>query len=196
MGVAREHILIENRSTNTGENVLFTRRLLAERGLDPARFIVVQKPYMERRSYATFRKVWPEKEIIVTSGGKKTAPSNIETMLKALKPLGNAMVVGDNRNYLVALLALDPEQVPAFAAAKGFPTEVKALAVDKGFLSFLRERIDTEVNARLSQFETIKRFEVLPHDFTVEGEELTSTLKVRRSVVEKKYSAQIDALYS
>ncbi len=61
MGVPKERILVENRSTNTGENVQFTRQLLAEKGLDPQSFIVVQKPYMERRSYATFRKVWPEK---------------------------------------------------------------------------------------------------------------------------------------
>lgn len=67
MGVPAQNILIENQSANTGENVLFTRRLLAEKNLDPKTFIVVQKPYMERRSYATFRKVWPDKEIIVTS---------------------------------------------------------------------------------------------------------------------------------
>jgi len=67
MGVPADRILVENQSTNTGENVAFTRRLLAERGLDPNTFIVVQKPYMERRSYATFRKVWPEKQLIVTS---------------------------------------------------------------------------------------------------------------------------------
>ena len=67
MGVPEDRILVENRSTNTGENVLFTRRLLGDRGLDPQRFIVVQKPYMERRSYATFRKLWPEKDVIVTS---------------------------------------------------------------------------------------------------------------------------------
>ena len=67
MGVPQDRILIENRSTNTGENILFTKRLLADRGLDPANFIVVQKPYMERRSYATFRKLWPEKSIVVTS---------------------------------------------------------------------------------------------------------------------------------
>ncbi len=66
-GVPRNSILVENKSTNTGENVLFTKRLLAERGIDPRSFIVVQKPYMERRSYATFRKVWPEKELLVTS---------------------------------------------------------------------------------------------------------------------------------
>jgi uncharacterized SAM-binding protein YcdF (DUF218 family) len=67
MGVPAGCILIENRSTNTGENVAFTRALLAERGLDPQSFIVVQKPYMERRSFATFRKVWPDKDVIVTS---------------------------------------------------------------------------------------------------------------------------------
>ena len=66
-GVPRDRMLIENRSTNTGENVSFTRRLLEARGLDLRRFILVQKPYMERRTYATFRKVWPEPEIIVTS---------------------------------------------------------------------------------------------------------------------------------
>jgi uncharacterized SAM-binding protein YcdF (DUF218 family) len=67
MGVPASHILVENRSTNTGENVLFTKRLLIERGIDPRSFIVVQKPYMERRSYATFKKVWPEKDVMVTS---------------------------------------------------------------------------------------------------------------------------------
>ena len=65
--VPRECILVESKSTNTGENVRFTRELLAEQGLDPQKFIVVQKPYMERRAYATFRNYWPEKEVIVTS---------------------------------------------------------------------------------------------------------------------------------
>jgi len=67
MGVPQDAILVENESANTGENVAFTRRLLAERRIEPQTFIVVQKPYMERRSYATFRKVWPEPEIVVTS---------------------------------------------------------------------------------------------------------------------------------
>ena len=67
MGVPAEHILIENQSTNTGENVRFTRRLLEERGIDPERLILVQKPYMERRAYATFHKVWPGRQVIVTS---------------------------------------------------------------------------------------------------------------------------------
>lgn len=67
LGVPERQILLENQSTNTGENVLFTKRLLAEQGLNPQTFLLVQKPYMERRSYATFRKLWPEKDVIVTS---------------------------------------------------------------------------------------------------------------------------------
>ena len=67
LGVPQEKILIENKSTNTGENVVFTRRLLAAKKINLEKFILVQKPYMERRSYATFRKLWPEKEALVTS---------------------------------------------------------------------------------------------------------------------------------
>ena len=67
LGVPKESILVENKSTNTGENILFTQKLLAEKKLDPQSFIVVQKPYMERRSYATFKKHWPDKKLIVTS---------------------------------------------------------------------------------------------------------------------------------
>ena len=67
LGVPREKILIENQSTNTGENIRFTKRLLAQKQIAPHKFILVQKPYMERRSYATFRQVWPEKDARVTS---------------------------------------------------------------------------------------------------------------------------------
>src|SRR5258708_8756270 len=67
MGVPQKNILIENRSTNTGENFRFTRQLLFEKGIDPQKFIVVQKPYMERRSFATFRRMWPDKDVTVTS---------------------------------------------------------------------------------------------------------------------------------
>ena len=67
MGVPKESILVENKSTNTGENILFTQQLLAQQNLEPQSFIVVQKPYMERRSYATFKKHWPNKKLIVTS---------------------------------------------------------------------------------------------------------------------------------
>ena len=67
MGVPQDSILVENKSTNTGENILFTQKILKEKNFDPESFIVVQKPYMERRSYATFKKHWPNKKLIVTS---------------------------------------------------------------------------------------------------------------------------------
>jgi uncharacterized SAM-binding protein YcdF (DUF218 family) len=67
LDVPLESILVEKNSTNTGENIQFTKKLLAEKGLDPHKFIVVQKPYMERRAFATFRRYWPEKEVVVTS---------------------------------------------------------------------------------------------------------------------------------
>ncbi len=67
MGVSEEKIIVENRSTNTGENILFTKQLLSEKGLNPAGFILVHTPYMERWAYATFSKLWPEKRRLVTS---------------------------------------------------------------------------------------------------------------------------------
>jgi uncharacterized SAM-binding protein YcdF (DUF218 family) len=67
MGVPERSIFVENKSTNTGENILFTQQLLAHKNLDPQSFIVVQKPYMERRSYATFKQYWPGKKLVVTS---------------------------------------------------------------------------------------------------------------------------------
>ena len=67
LGVPKDKILIENRSSNTGQNILFTRQLLAEKEIDPQKFILVQKPYMERRSFATFKKLWPETEVVVNS---------------------------------------------------------------------------------------------------------------------------------
>jgi uncharacterized SAM-binding protein YcdF (DUF218 family) len=66
-GVPAKHILIENKSTNTGENILFSQKILKENRLNPQSFIVVQKPYMEKRSYATFKKHWPDKDLLVTS---------------------------------------------------------------------------------------------------------------------------------
>ncbi|HEY1086537.1 MAG TPA: AMP-binding protein [Archangium sp.] len=137
-----------------------------------------------------------KKEIIVTSGGKKTAPSNLEGLLKGIEPVGNAMVVGEGRNFLVALLAIDPERVAGFARSHGFPTEARTLVGHEGFRRYLQDAVERDVNAKVSRFETIKAFEVLPHDFTVEGGELTSTLKLRRKVAEQKYGELIARLYA
>jgi uncharacterized SAM-binding protein YcdF (DUF218 family) len=92
MGVPKDAILIENKSTNTGENILFTQKLLEEKGLDPQSFIVVQKPYMERRSYATFKKHWSEKTLLVTSPqiSFEEYPTNEITMEKVIN-----IMVGD-----------------------------------------------------------------------------------------------------
>jgi long-chain acyl-CoA synthetase len=134
-------------------------------------------------------------DLLVTSGGKKISPAAVETLLRALPPVGNAMLVGDGRNYLTALVPLDPERVPAFARARGWPEDPAALATHPPFLEDLRRRVDAEVNAHLARFETVKRFHVLPRDLTVEAGELTPTLKLRRKVILEQYAAEIDALY-
>lgn len=108
MGVPREHILIENRSTNTGENILFTKQLLARRKLDPRTFIVVQKPYMERRSYATFRKLWPEKEVLVTS-----PRASLDEYLAAYS---NASLTPDD---VISIMVGDLQRIQVYPA-KGF----------------------------------------------------------------------------
>jgi len=120
MGVPADRILVENRSTNTGENVAFTRRLLAERGLDPTSFIVVQKPYMERRSYATFRKVWPEKRVIVTSPRV--------SLDEYLEKYSNETL---SRDDVISIMVGDLQRIRLYPA-KGFqiPQEIPAEVLD------------------------------------------------------------------
>ncbi|MCP3099587.1 long-chain fatty acid--CoA ligase [Myxococcus sp. K15C18031901] len=136
-----------------------------------------------------------KKEIIVTSGGKKTAPGNIEELLKGLPGVGNALVVGDRRNYLVALVTLDAEKGRTLARQQGWPEDPAALAKDARVGPFLQQLIDREVNPKLSRFETVKRIAVLERDFTVDDGELTPTMKVRRKIVEQKHAALIESLY-
>jgi uncharacterized SAM-binding protein YcdF (DUF218 family) len=116
MGVPAEKMLVENKSTNTGENVLFTKRLLAEKGVDPAKFILVQKPYMERRSYATFRQMWPEKEALVTSAQV--------TFDAYLSEYSNPNLSGDD---VVSIMVGDLQRIRVYPE-KGFqiPQEIPA----------------------------------------------------------------------
>jgi long-chain acyl-CoA synthetase len=137
-----------------------------------------------------------KKEIIVTSGGKKTAPSNIEELLKMLPGVGHALVIGERRNYLVALLALESDKALALAKEKGWPTDLATLSEDKRLHEFLQQAIERDVNPKLARFETIKRFSVLKTEFSLEGGELTPKLSVRRKVVEEKYAALIESLYA
>ena len=111
MGVPRERILIENRSTNTGENVQFTKQLLAETQLSPQQFIVVQKPYMERRSYATFKRHWPEKDVVVTS-----PQVSFDEYLKAYS---NKALSSDD---VVGIMVGDLQRLRVYAA-KGYQIE-------------------------------------------------------------------------
>lgn len=136
-----------------------------------------------------------KKEIIVTSGGKKTSPANLEDLLKAVAPVGHALVVGDRRNYLVALVTLEPDRARKLAREKGWPEDMAALVDDPRLQQHLFEAFERDVNPKLSRFETIKRFRVLPGEFTIDGGELTPSMKMRRKVVERKYADVIDALY-
>ncbi|MFT3700976.1 MAG: YdcF family protein [Agriterribacter sp.] len=116
-GVPEKAILIENKSTNTGENILFTQKLLQEKGLNPQRFIVVQKPYMERRSYATFKKHWPEKELLVTSPqfSFEAYPTEDITMEKVIN-----IMVGD-------LQRIKYYPAKGFQIAQDIPDEIWAI---------------------------------------------------------------------
>lgn len=137
-----------------------------------------------------------KKEIIVTSGGKKTAPSNIEQLLKNVAPVSHAVVIGERRNYLVALLTVDAEKLKAVAKAQGWPEEPGTLVRDPRLRQYLEQAIEREVNPQLARFETIKRIAILPEDFSIDGGEMTPTLKVRRNAVEKKHAALIESLYA
>ena len=137
-----------------------------------------------------------KKELLVTSGGKKTGPAVLESHLRQIRGVAQAVVVGDGRNYLAALLTLDPLQVAAVAAEAGSPAlDVRSAAACPVFRAYL-ERALEEANAHFARFETIKRFAVLPVEFSVDGGELTPTLKLKRRVIYKKYAAEIERLYS
>ncbi|WP_257458839.1 AMP-dependent synthetase/ligase [Archangium lipolyticum] len=137
-----------------------------------------------------------KKEILVTSGGKKTAPAHIEMLLKAVPPVGHALVIGERRKFLVALLTLDPERSRALARQQGWPEELSALAVDPRLRQHLQASIEHEVNPRLARFEGIKRFAVLAQDFSIDGGELTPSMKMRRQVIEARYKDLIESLYA
>ncbi|HEY3822426.1 MAG TPA: long-chain fatty acid--CoA ligase [Polyangiaceae bacterium] len=134
-----------------------------------------------------------KKDIIVTAGGKNVAPQNIESLLKQSGWISQAMVYGDRRPYLVALLTLNAEAAARFAQERGRPDASK-LADDEELRAALKGAVDA-VNAKLSSFETVKKFAILPGDFTVDGGELTPTLKVKRKVVIERHRAVIDGLY-
>lgn len=136
-----------------------------------------------------------KKELIITSNGKNIAPSNIENYLKESPIIGHAMAVGDGRPYVVAVLTLDGEVAPVVAQKMGLEfTDLADLAAKPEILAMAQAAVD-KANERLSRPEQVKAFELLPTEWTAESEELTPTLKLKRRVVNQKYSDVLDRLY-
>jgi long-chain acyl-CoA synthetase len=136
-----------------------------------------------------------KKDLIKTSGGKYIAPQSIEGKLKANCPfISQVLIHGDKRNFVTALVTLDEEATMKWAKQHGNGksyTEVAQSADAKALL----EPYFAEVNKTLAKYETVKKFEILPKDLSVDEGELTPSLKVKRKVVEKKYANLLDKMY-
>ncbi len=136
-----------------------------------------------------------KKDIIITAGGKNITPANLENGLKQNRWISHAVVVGDRRPYLIALLTIDPEEAPALAQSLGLEDDsIEALRTNEKVLAEIQKVVD-EVNSHVGPVEQIKRFELLDHDLSQETGELTPTLKVKRNVVNDKFAGAIDEVY-
>jgi long-chain acyl-CoA synthetase len=135
-----------------------------------------------------------KKEILITAGGENIAPSPIENLLKEHPLIGQALVYGDGRRHVVALLTLDGEVAPAWASARGVTGDLASLTTAPEVLAEVSRAV-AGCNERLSRVQQVKRWRLLPDEWTAESEELTPTLKLRRRVIHAKYAADIDALY-
>lgn len=137
-----------------------------------------------------------KKDIIVTAGGKNITPSNIENALKRESPVSQVMMIGDARPYCTALITLDEAAVLTWARDRGVMVGGYAKLLAHPALRELVQAAVDRVNAELARVEQIKRFTILPEDWSAGSDELTPTLKVRRRVVHDKYRALIDAMYA
>jgi len=136
-----------------------------------------------------------KKDLLVTAGGKNIAPQNLENFLKADPYISQAMVYGDRRPYLTALLTLDLDETCRYARAHGIAADTApALAAHPQIHQLIAARV-AQINQQLAAYETIKKFIIAPTDFTPESGELTPTLKVKRKVVTQMYQEQLDRLY-
>jgi long-subunit acyl-CoA synthetase (AMP-forming) len=136
------------------------------------------------------------KDIIITAGGENVAPQLIEGFLKAIPVVSQAVVIGDRQRFLGALLTLDPVRLVEDAAAVGSPArDAAGAAACETFRAHLQRQIDA-VNARLARVQTVKRFEIVPGEFTVDGGELTPSMKIRRRVIGEKYAPEIARLFA
>jgi long-chain acyl-CoA synthetase len=137
-----------------------------------------------------------KKDIIVTAGGKNISPQNIENRIKTAPGISQVVVVGDKRKFLSCLVTMDPEAVAEIWEREdwGSPPAEVALASDRRVRDLVQRAID-HVNGGLASYETVKKFVVLERDFTVEGGELTPSLKVKRRVIQRSHEAIIDGFY-
>ena len=137
-----------------------------------------------------------KKELIITAGGKNVAPQLIEAKLRQIAAISQAVVIGDRRAYLTALLTLDPARLPEQAERAGSPARTPQQACGcPVFRDWLERRI-AEVNASLARYEGIKRFGLLPRELSVAADELTPTLKLKRRVISERYASEIERLYA
>jgi long-chain acyl-CoA synthetase len=137
-----------------------------------------------------------KKELIVTAGGKNVAPAVLEDRLRAHRLVSQCMVVGDAQPYIACLITLDEEALPAWLEQHGKPAmDVATAAADPDVLAEIQSAVD-DANKAVSRAEAIKKFQILPVDWTEETGELTPSLKLKRGVVMKEHSAEVDALYS
>jgi long-chain acyl-CoA synthetase len=133
-----------------------------------------------------------KKEIIITAGGENIAPSLIENLLKEHPLVGQALAYGDRQRYVVALLTLDAEVARPWAAARGVEGDLAAHPVVLAEIG----RAVAAANERLARVQQVKRWRLLPEEWTAETEELTPTLKLKRHVIQAKYAAEISGLYA
>jgi long-chain acyl-CoA synthetase len=137
-----------------------------------------------------------KKELIITAGGENIAPAAVENVLVAHPLIGQALAYGDRRPYVVALLTLDGEVAPAWARARGITASSLAeLASDPQVLAEVAAGV-ADANERLARVQQVKRWHLLPVEWTAETEELTPTLKLKRRVVHAKYADVIDSIYA
>jgi long-chain acyl-CoA synthetase len=136
-----------------------------------------------------------KKELIITSGGKNIAPSKVENLLRAHPMISQAVCVGDRRPYVTALIVLDEESVPAWAAARGIEGDFATLATHPVVQEELAAVV-ASANEVLSRVEQVKRYHVLDQPWTAESGELTPTLKLRRRVIVERYAEEIDRMYA
>ncbi|MDQ6874784.1 MAG: long-chain fatty acid--CoA ligase [Actinomycetota bacterium] len=138
-----------------------------------------------------------KKELIVTAGGKNVAPAVLEDRLRAHPLVSQCMVVGDAQPFIGALVTIDPDAFPVWKQGHGKPANaaVSDLREDRDLIADIQQGVD-EANKAVSKAEAIKKFRILPDDFTEEGGELTPSLKLKRNVVSKQYAEDIAALYS